>query len=97
MANTFGQGIKKMQFIPGTGSFIWYYIMSHWGIVPHYMVTPFKFQLGYRTLSISRELSKDETQMAEKHVLKCPISFAIGEMQIKTILRLHFTPVKLID
>jgi hypothetical protein len=32
--------------------------------------------------------------MTEKHMEKCSPSLAIKEMQVKTTLRFHFTPVK---
>ena len=33
--------------------------------------------------------------MAEKHLRKCSISLVVKEMQIKTTLKFHFTPVNM--
>jgi hypothetical protein len=37
----------------------------------------------------------EEVQMANRHTKKCPASFAIKRMQIKTTLRFHFTSIRM--
>lgn len=44
---------------------------------------------------VSRHFSKEDAEMINKHVERCLVSLILRDMQIKTTIRYHLTPLRM--
>ena len=81
---------------PQTG--IWYLKKDIKNCFPKYTKTSLNHKIMNNLIrkwakNLDRQLTKEDILMANKHMMRCSLSFVTREMQLKTVMRYHYTPL----